>query len=97
MNDADLDRYRSIALHGIERHSEWVKLSAENIGRYTRDLLSCPPYETEAENTMRAAETALSEALLAVKLAIAEYERLTAEELTSNEDYWWLGNPQAAE
>ena len=64
-----------IALEQIRQKADWVRKDAESVTRYVRMLSGLPPWETRAEDTVRAAETALTEALLAVKVAKAELER----------------------
>jgi hypothetical protein len=71
--ETDAERYQSVFREGITIHARGVRRSAESIGRYVRLLVSTPPFETEAEEHLQDAELALTEALLAVKLARVEY------------------------
>ncbi len=57
------ERLRSIALSGIERQSEWLKTGGQQIGQYADMLASRPKYETRAEESLEAAQSALEEAL----------------------------------
>lgn len=58
-----------IALEGINRKSWIIRHCAEGIGRYVRMLTLTPEWETLAEDELNKAELALTETLLAVKLA----------------------------
>jgi hypothetical protein len=61
-----------IALMNIASKADMVRRDAEGTARYVRVLVGLPEFETRAEEAVGAAETALTEALLAVKLAKAE-------------------------
>lgn len=62
----------ALALHNIERKSNWLRSDAESVGRYVRMLDDLPSFETRAEDVLAQAELALTETLLAVKLAKKE-------------------------
>lgn len=57
------------AMTNIETKSIWVRDDAEGIARYVRMLDTLPEFETRAEDEIKNAENALTEALLVVKLA----------------------------
>jgi hypothetical protein len=61
-----------IFLEGTRRKSEHVRADAESITRYVRRVAGLPEYGTAAEEAIENAELALTEALLAVKLAKTE-------------------------
>jgi hypothetical protein len=58
-----------IALGNIARKSAYLREDAESIGRYLRAVDGLPEFETQAEDELERAELALTETLLAVKLA----------------------------
>ena len=76
---------QSIALDNIARYSEWVRNDAESVARYVRVLQSLPEFETLAEDEIAKAETALTEALLAVKLARSELKNKRVKHLVAAE------------
>ena len=61
-----------IALMNIASKADMVRRDAEGTARYVRMLTGLPEFDTRAEEAVGAAETALTEALLTVKLAKAE-------------------------
>lgn len=65
----------NIALEGTERKANWLRKDADGLCRYARMLADLPDYETQAAAAINEAEAALSEALLAVKLAKSEFNR----------------------
>ena len=66
---------REIALQGIETKANWVRDDAMNLDRFVRMLADLPEYETLAEDAVREAEMALTEALLSVKLSRSQLEK----------------------
>lgn len=66
---------RFVGLGDIERKASWVRMDAEDLARYVRLVVSLPDFDTEAEDSVSNAETALTEALLAVKISKLELER----------------------
>lgn len=62
----------NLALEGIERKAEWVRRDASSLARYVRMLEELPDFDTKAEHAAKEAESALTEALLSVKLARSE-------------------------
>lgn len=56
-------RLRDIALSGVERHSEWLRTSSQQIAQYAKMLVDRPKYETKAEGALDDAEKALVSAL----------------------------------
>lgn len=58
-----------LAIANIEAKAKWVRDDAEGIARYVRMLDTLPAFETRAEDEIKNAENALTEALLVVKLA----------------------------
>jgi hypothetical protein len=80
MNTSDIITWRNestrkIALTAIEQKARWVKEDATDLGRYVRMLSELPEWETNAEDVAEKAELALTEALLAVKLARSELSK----------------------
>lgn len=73
--DDPLDRYRAIFREGIEYYCRQAKRASEAIGRYTQLLSTTPPLDADCDGTLASAELALTECLLAVKLARAEHQR----------------------
>jgi len=71
---------RQVYLSNIEAHSEWCVYSARNITRYVQELSHRPPYETIAGDAIKRAELALAEALMNVRQAREDYERLKLQE-----------------
>ena len=63
---------RSIALAGIENKSHWLRDDAKGLQAYVKMLDGLPKYPTVAEEAFTQAETALTEALLCVKLLKTE-------------------------
>lgn len=74
MSDFDLGRSKWFNQNGIERASKWVRDDAAAITGYVR-ALSTFDHETSVARQIDHAETALTEALLAVKLAKSEYAK----------------------
>lgn len=76
MNDFDLDRSRWYSLMKLGLASRYAKNDAADIIKWAGNLGRFE-YEPSAGTELAQAETALSEALLAVKLARSEYEKRT--------------------
>lgn len=69
---------RAGTLGWIEIKAGHIRHDAERTAFYVRRLADLPDYETKAEDTVKLAELALTEALLVVKLAKAELARKRA-------------------
>lgn len=65
----------SIELEGIERKALHLIEDARGLLSYMRLLRVTPDFETRAEDELRNAKAALTDALQAVDHAIAQYER----------------------
>lgn len=77
LSDSPLPKFpkleRSRELSSIERDAKWCRWNAESLTRHARGLHILPEFETRAEDELRMAETALSEALLAVKVTLGQF------------------------
>lgn len=58
---------------GLTRVSKWIKDDTESVTHYAKALLA-HPYDAETDKRICNAETALTEALLAMKLAKNAYQ-----------------------
>lgn len=77
MSDFDLENSRWYALMKVGLACKAAHVSAESITKWAPKL-SRFEYEPTAGTELAKAETALTEALLAVQIARASYERVTA-------------------
>ncbi len=69
-----LDVDRQVALGGIEHKANWLRDDAVGLQGYLKMLDRLPEWDTKAEAAVADAEAALTETLLAVKLARRELE-----------------------
>lgn len=74
MSDFDLNKSKWFNSTGIDRASKWVRDDAASMLAYVQALASFE-YDAQDARQIDKAETALSEALLAIKLAKAEYAK----------------------
>jgi hypothetical protein len=70
---SDNERCLSIFLERTKFNTNELRRRAENLGRYVRLMTTTPPYNPAAADALSDAENALTETLLAVKLARREY------------------------
>lgn len=78
MGDFDLEKSRWYSLMMLGNNTRHAKNCAEQIGKWARNLSSFG-YEPAAGEELASTEDALTEALLAVQVARASYERVTHE------------------
>lgn len=71
----DRERYQSVILEQLRYNADDVRRCTGNVQRYVRSLVASPPFTTKAEAAIEDAETTLTEALLAIKLAKNEYAK----------------------
>lgn len=74
MSEFNLSKSHWYNKTGIERASRYARDDAANIAAYAKNLLEFE-FEQETADLIAKSETALSEALLAVKLARKAYEK----------------------
>jgi hypothetical protein len=74
MSDFDLNKSLWYSMMKLDLHSKHAKASAAEIIKWARNLLRFPPEATIAAELANT-ETALIEALFAVKTARAEYDQ----------------------
>jgi hypothetical protein len=68
-------RYISVAIRGIDSKAAHIRDDAQSIVSYTQTLISMKQECDEMRGSMAAARMALTEALLAVRVAEQEYDR----------------------
>lgn len=73
------DSLETIARGGIKRHSEWLIFSSREIKYYMSLLKSRPEWETLAEDAMKQAKVALTEALAVIDHEIVAFSNLPTE------------------
>lgn len=73
------DDLHSIALEGIGRHARWLQYSSREVVHFVGLLIAQRPFETEAQNQMELAETALVEALDRLRAAKSQFLSLPRE------------------
>lgn len=74
MSDFDLEKSKWFNATGIERSCSWLRTDAEAVTGYVRALSSFD-HDPSISKSIAEAETALSDALLAVKLAKSAYAK----------------------
>lgn len=74
MSDFDLNKSKWFNATGVDRASKWLCDSAESLANYAR-VLSNFDHDAEIAKQIDKAETSLTEALLAVKLAKSGYAK----------------------
>ena len=83
------DRYIAVQRHGIDRASSWIRNEAAQISGYASSLAATrsrdPDMIASVRGSIGAARLALTEALLAVRLAENEFNRATAPKLQAAE------------
>jgi hypothetical protein len=73
-----LEKYEWYSQQGIDRSTAWIKNEAESLTQYVRNLSEIAP-TPEGKASIDKAVNALTEALLAAKLAQSAYGKSFAE------------------
>jgi hypothetical protein len=69
------ERYISVAIRGIDSKAAHIRTDAHSIVSYAETLISMKQESDEMRGSIAAARMALTEALLAVRVAEQEYDR----------------------
>lgn len=70
---ANLENYEWYNVQGIDRSTSWLKNEAESLACYVRNLNGCAP-TPKGKEAITKAVNAMTECLLAARLAQREYE-----------------------
>jgi hypothetical protein len=68
--------YIAVAVRGIDTRAAHIRHDAQSVISYTRTLISMKQESDEMRGSIAAARMALTEALLAVRVAEEEYDRV---------------------